>query len=57
MSKFAKFYTVLTGGLLTWATAVVVSAPASITASEWVTAAGVIVTAGAVLVVPNVAKA
>lgn len=53
MSRFAKFYTSVTGGLLTWGTAVVVSAPAAVTSAEWMVLAGAAVTAVAVLVVPN----
>lgn len=53
MNRVAKFYTALTGGLLTWGAAVVVSAPAAITASEWVTGAGVLVTAVGVWFIPN----
>jgi hypothetical protein len=54
MARFSKFYAALTAGALTWAAAVVTSAPADITASEWVTGAGVLVTAFAVWAVPNV---
>lgn len=53
MSRFAKFYTALTGGLLTWGAAVVQSAPDDITASEWMFGAGALVTAIAVWFVPN----
>jgi hypothetical protein len=53
MTRFAKFYTAITGGALTWAAAIVTSNSASVTSSEWVAGAGVLVTAVAVLVIPN----
>lgn len=53
MNKFAKFYSALTAGALAWGAAVVVSASGPITAGEWVTAAGVAVTAVAVYAIPN----
>lgn len=53
MSRFAKFYTSLTGGLLTWGTSVVVSTPNDITSAEWMVLAGGLVTAVAVWFVPN----
>lgn len=53
MTRLSKFYIALTGGGLTWATAITVSPSGPVTAAEWVTGAGVAVTAIAVWFVPN----
>lgn len=55
MNRVAKFYTALTGALLTWGAVVVQSAPAHITSTEWLQIAGGAVTAVAVWFVPNTA--
>lgn len=53
ISTIRKAIAQLLAGVLTWATAVVVSEPARITASEWVVLAGVGVGAFMVWLVPN----
>lgn len=56
MSKYRKTITALVTGAIGWATLVVTSAPADITATEWISGATALAVAFGVWAVPNKAE-
>lgn len=53
MTRIDKAIAAFAAGAITWATSVIASAPAQITASEWIQGAGVLVAAYGVWRLPN----